>query len=757
MTKSSVLSGVVCALVLALFGGSAHAGKCEASKTKCASKKAAGLLKCHAKAEKSGTVVDPACTSKVMDKFDDPTTGCIAKVEAKGGCVVTGATATLEATIDTFVVTDIVPALDPFFPGPIPGGNLCSSKKKGCVAKKVKGLLKCYAKAEKKSLAIDPACLQKAMDKFDGGSTPAKGCFAKREAIGSCLTVGDTAAIEAVVDVFVEDAVCQIDPASCPTTTSTTTTSTTSTTVGSVCGNLIVEPGEDCETDPDCAVGEICTAACDCVPNNCPDVIELTMHAGTGVLSTATELDLGYAGNTHGLDLADQARLALAISGVSGTGPASCGEATIAGIDPSLGNCRCDTDNSASCQSPFALDAASCSVGVSCSTSADCKVCSGDISIACLNNDGCNECSVTGGPCVSNGDCPSGETCVDQVNGVCLTGAQLPTCSGGQCVGSCECFLAPPEPVSGGNVPACFVRKLGADVTGTWNLDTGASALDIALLRRIYLGELTTVPCPTCVGDVTANDGVRDGTCSKGRNDGESCDANSSDATFPAPSGGDYSYDCFPDDGKNLTGTGLASMFTLTTGSSSLSANVACGWPVIAPEICPCGVCSGDSSIACSSNSDCGGAGTCGGAAVLVPRANECTGSSCTDLGGGEGECTTGPDQTFCNGVLRADGTPFVTCISNVDCDNADCGSGAGAGLCGTCSLTKRRECFLDPIVATGTASTTDPVAIATYCMSQTASPGANAVIGLPGPARVKIDSSSVSRCPGGVAYPPCP
>jgi hypothetical protein len=204
-----------------------HAGKCEAAKLKCTSKKVAGLLKCHAKAEKNGTVVDPICTLKVTSKFDNPTKGCIAKAEAKGGCAVASGAATLETTIDTFVSTDIVPALDPFFPGPIPDGNLCSSKKKSCVAKKVKGLLKCYAKAEKKGLAVDPVCLAKAMAKFDGGSSPAKGCFAKLEAKGGCLTISDTAAIEAIVDAFVEDSVIQIVT---PTTTTTTTSSTTTTT-----------------------------------------------------------------------------------------------------------------------------------------------------------------------------------------------------------------------------------------------------------------------------------------------------------------------------------------------------------------------------------------------------------------------------------------------------------------------------------------------------------------------------------------------
>ena len=87
--------------------------------------------------------------------------------------------------------------------------SACAAGKKLCVAKKVAALLKCYSKNEKppKGLArakLD-ACLQKANDKFDGGSKPAKGCFAKLEAKfgAECLTSGDSAAIEAQADTFV--------------------------------------------------------------------------------------------------------------------------------------------------------------------------------------------------------------------------------------------------------------------------------------------------------------------------------------------------------------------------------------------------------------------------------------------------------------------------------------------------------------------------------------------------------------------------
>jgi len=88
--------------------------------------------------------------------------------------------------------------------------NGCAAAKKHCVAKKTAGLLTCHQLAEKKGLdpVSDPkvlACLQKVVTKFDGGSDPTKGCFAKVEAKfpGGCLTTTDTAALESTVDGFV--------------------------------------------------------------------------------------------------------------------------------------------------------------------------------------------------------------------------------------------------------------------------------------------------------------------------------------------------------------------------------------------------------------------------------------------------------------------------------------------------------------------------------------------------------------------------
>src|SRR5262245_41188898 len=63
----------------------------------------------------------------------------------------------------------------------------CLAGKTGCMAKKTAGLLKCEARAETPGKPADPdakGCATKVRTKFDGGSTPAKGCFEKHESKG---------------------------------------------------------------------------------------------------------------------------------------------------------------------------------------------------------------------------------------------------------------------------------------------------------------------------------------------------------------------------------------------------------------------------------------------------------------------------------------------------------------------------------------------------------------------------------------------
>jgi hypothetical protein len=110
-------------------------------------------------------------------------------------------------------------------PGVAP--NKCLAGKNKCVTTKLAGLMKCRGlcqQAPDKCGQVQVECEQKVMDKFDGGDTPEKGCFAKLEAKQKpekpdsiCATTGDTAEVEAQADALVNALLLALEPP-CPNT-----------------------------------------------------------------------------------------------------------------------------------------------------------------------------------------------------------------------------------------------------------------------------------------------------------------------------------------------------------------------------------------------------------------------------------------------------------------------------------------------------------------------------------------------------------
>jgi len=547
-------------------------------------------------------------------------------------------------------------------------------------------------------------------------------------------------------------------------------------------GTLNVTAGEECD-DGGLTPGDGCSASCTCGPGSgeigcndpqCPNRGQLIIYAGVretpcstntdceveGVLVgecdtglgqcvTSTDLDTGWTGFAHNSDIDDGliTRGKLLCEGpFDGLSPEPCGDCLVVGLDTSYGDlCRCNNDNQAICTNGFNLDPADCSTGVSCSTDADCKRCSVNTGISC-NLDA--DCPLGGG---------GGE--------ICLNGNRQPTCSAGQCVGTCNCYFGPPLPLSSGSTPACVLNKFANDISGTANVDLGSGSITANLKAVVFLGELVTVPCPYCTGDTTPRDGNRDGTCVLGDNPGDACDVQAVNLTFPSPGGDGYSLDCFPAIGKNVSGTGLVIDLVQTTSSDSLAAAVPCG--LGGASLCPCARCSDDISQTCTSDAQCGtctvnadcapmgNAGLCNGGlckckgpGLLNPVPNQCSNANCVDSGDGiNGACETGPDDKYCDGAFRGNGEPFVTCVTNADCDNTECGSGVGVGLCGTCSLIRRRECFLNPINVTGFADPETPAGAALFCAAETSNPGINSVAGLPGPGRIVNQTRAKTFC----------
>jgi hypothetical protein len=215
----------------------AQQAKCLAGKTKCAAKKATGLLKCHTLAETPGKPPLPnssGCVDKVVAKFDggpDPTKGCFEKLENKPGndCITQDDTAAAEGVIDSCVaafVEDIDPA-------PL-SQSKCGAGKKKCVSKYLKSLFKCHQLAQTPGKSTDPnfgGCIDKAVAKYTGGPDPTKGCFAKLEnaSPNDCLPpTGNSSTLRTAVDDCFDDLLAV--ETNTTTTSSTTLASTTSTT-----------------------------------------------------------------------------------------------------------------------------------------------------------------------------------------------------------------------------------------------------------------------------------------------------------------------------------------------------------------------------------------------------------------------------------------------------------------------------------------------------------------------------------------------
>lgn len=351
----------------------------------------------------------------------------------------------------------------------------------------------------------------------------------------------------------------------------------------------------------------------------------------------------------------------------------------------------------------------------------------------------CGQCEVTGHD-PSLGNC----RCADDNRQPCFTvaGPDEQFCGGGQCI----CNFGPPLPLSSGNTPVCILNTLASHPDGDVNVDEGSGFLNLHLAEKVYLGISTLQPCPLCVDDPTPADGQRGGTCVGGANDGQTCDAQAYNATFPPPTGALYSLDCFPLAAANITGPGLRLETRLTTGRDELHANVPCAEGGPGSELlCPCRLCTGDPSIACNSDDECAAAdaGTCassGSGSLTLP--NACDTGQCEDVGGEEGLCTDGPDDSYCDAIVRPEGTGLLGCGTNADCEPATIGVDAGA-----CALLQRRDCFLDPIVTEGIANPFVPYVGGTFCSPPTSSATVNTVVGLPGPGRLQLQSAVTLFC----------
>ena len=514
----------------------------------------------------------------------------------------------------------------------------------------------------------------------------------------------------------------------------------------------------DC-TLASCGDGIACTdAACTTGPGGGPEECDLATDCCQGCSIVAT-------GCQHPL-CPDSAGIAV-WAGVGATCAIDndCGAGT---CDLTLGRCRTVTSlnygTSGAAHDADVNDRAHNGVRI---------LCEGPIDMLLEEVGGCGECELVGiDP--SEGAC----RCENDRRIICDEPFQSDNddCGGN----TCQCFLAAPLPLSSSGVAVCVVLRLAENLTGTGDVDTAEFEITANLRTEVYLGLNLFSPCPTCDGDVTYNDGVRDGTCSGGQSLGQSCDsatknhsfpfvkyscsltgdacegdsdcsngADSCDATVLATPGGEYSMDCMPSGFANLSGLGLPISLELSSGNASLTAGLSCAGPFQAFD-CHCMQCSGDTTVPCSSDAECSAvdAGTCSSLGVGDSGlSNSCADGVCTpNVAPADttmGYCAAGPAVTECDGILLASGEGFLACASNTDCSI----SGGGVVDAGSCTLSKARWCFLDTVQADGSAIPGSPVGGSVFCIPPSGSQSVNHSAGLPGPGRVLLQLEPVLFC----------
>ena len=346
----------------------------------------------------------------------------------------------------------------------------------------------------------------------------------------------------------------------------------------------------------------------------------------------------------------------------------------------------------------------------------------------------CGDCTVTSAK--TTGDAAYNLRCRDDATQVCT----VPFGVDGSCpgLGNCDVILSPPLALSAGSVPVCVISRLASDYSGTVNNETGSANINITLRSVVHTGITVSQPCPTCEGDTTFDDGVKDGTCLGGPGDGNSCDAHGEDATF-----GVVSMDCPPDPLANISGQGLIINLTATSGAATMNYSNTCDAPLNAFQ-CACAVCSGDGTFPCRDDAECAaeGLGTCtsfGQGAARKP--NGCSDAVCSPdpANPGMGICNAGPSVTNCDGALKANGDGYIGCSTDFDC--AQLNSECPDNDCGSCTLAEDRSCFLDPIALNGVSDIDNPLLATTFCVPPASSVSVNNASGLPGPGRVLLDS----------------
>lgn len=288
----------------------------------------------------------------------------------------------------------------------------------------------------------------------------------------------------------------------------------------------------------------------------------------------------------------------------------------------------------------------------------------------------------------TNLDCPDRENCT--VDGAALVGTRF----------------GAPLPLSSGGVSSCVINTFREAITGSYNCGTGCGESSVKLISSVFLVLDQDKPCPPCVGDPTANDGLKEGTCDGGKTPGAPCDVGGISDLFQnaggaPPDAGRTSNDCQPS--GSSVGELNIDLNPLTTGTTTFDASVNC-----LSSAFPAGSCFCPGQVqpnACIPDGVCPASGVC----EQNPPDGICSG------------------QTFRQCDLTS---------GNRDCEDTF----PGSGQC----QAQARPCFGTSITRTGVCGTETGTLVSTFCIPRTSAAAINTVAGLPGPGAVALPSRQV-------------
>jgi hypothetical protein len=463
---------------------------------------------------------------------------------------------------------------------------------------------------------------------------------------------------------------------------------TPSATPGPLCGNGMVDAGEDCDPPgsacPGTGPGFVCDPTCQCA---CPTSLDFT--AGPG----AAGLDLGWTGMGHDQHLVSDTRLTVAVAGCQNASR-PCGVCTFNGPLPNVGpgampNHRCTGDTRTVCTS-----------------NADCSVAGGTCefyfgSYLPINTTGFCIANQVLGPVTGTYDVESGSmaSTLKAVWRV-YTGVYDHPCP------SCDGDATPNDGVAGGTCTGGKHNGLACDGGGvSGNVHWGTTSLD----------------CPPIDGNLilSAPIDLANGTGTRSK-------------TLSAAS-------------PNCRATGFTALKCFCDTCASLAAepcssNADCtGGRICGGLRCQGGGNAGGVCTVAGANSQCPG-GSCGRPG-LATAANQCDDQTCSPNpgdpdGSNEGVCAAGPTDFFCGPTAT-----FYPCTSDFDC----------ASYPGnTCSISKQRECFTDngmlgaSIMASGAPDApvndqADPKLGALFCYPPAIASSFNVYQGAPGLGRLEV------------------